>query len=145
MKKLFDWVRSRRDAPRAPAPASVVSSELTTSDIETYYLRVIVDVLRRLLVPADSVEIGVKRTASGHDGLPAFSGYVRILRWDPIMPVLLQNLPVIDGRVRRIVAASVILEHTHFQGLWVQAASTIEAAPESLVGMPTELIRQSVS
>ena len=35
-------------------PHSAVSSELTTSDIENYYLRIIVDCLRRLLVPPDS-------------------------------------------------------------------------------------------
>lgn len=140
MKNLFDWMRTR--AHDAPRQVSAISSELTTSDIETYYLRVITDVLRRMLVPADSVEVGVKRTASGQEGLPSFSGYVRILRWDPVMPVLLQNLPVIDGRVRRIVAASVILEHTSFQGLWIQAASTIQGAPEVLTGMPAALVRQ---
>jgi hypothetical protein len=120
---------------------SALSSELTHSDIEHYYLRIIVDVMRRILVPADSVEIGVRRAGTGPNGLVAFAGYIRILRWDPIMPVLLQNLPVLDGRIRKVVAASVILEHTHFEGLWLQAQCTTEGAPQELVGMPAELLR----
>lgn len=119
------------------------SSELTSSDIENYYLRVIFDCLRRMLVPADAVEVAVRRSGTGASGLPAYAGYVRLLRWDPVlMPVLLQNLPVIDGRVRKVVAASVILEHTHFAGLWFQATSVTPGAPKGLVGLPAELVRQ---
>jgi hypothetical protein len=137
---IMDRVFSKREQPlpRVPQP-SAVSSELTTSDIENYYLRIIVDVMKRMMVPADSVEIGVKRAGTGPTGLTAFAGYIRILRWDPIMPVLLQNMPVMDARIRKVVAASVILEHTHFSGLWFQAACTTEGAPQTLVGMPAEL------
>ena len=143
MKRIFDRVLGRTVDPGfKPAMHSAVSSELTHSDIEKYYLRIIADMMRRMMVPADSVEIGVKRSGTGPTGLTAFAGYVRILRWDPIMPVLLQNLPVIDGRIRKVVSASVILEHTHFAGLWFQATATAEGAPQALVGMPAELIRQ---
>ena len=76
-------------------------------------------------------------------GLAAYAGYVRLLRWDPVLtPVILQNLPVIDARIRKVVDASVILEHTHFVGLWFQATSGVPGAPQSLVGMPAELVRQ---
>ena len=88
-----------------------------------------------------SVEIGIRRSGTGPKCFVAFAAYIRILRWDPIMPVLLQNLPVIDGKIRKVVAASVILEHTHFEGLWFQAQCTTEGAPEDLVGMPAELLR----
>jgi len=141
MKRIIGRVLARRDGQPAK-PQSALSSELTNSDIENYYLRIIVDLMRRMLVPADSVEIGVRRSGTGPNGLTSFAGYVRILRWEPIMPVLLQNLPVIDGRIRKVVAASVILEHTHFAGIWFQAASTTEGAPQMLVGMPAELVRQ---
>lgn len=134
------------DPPRRgllPTRPSGLSSELTNSDIESYYLRIIVDVLRRFLVATDSVEVGVKRSgASSADGLPAYAGYVRILRWEPIMPVLLQNLPVLDARVRKIAEASVLLEHTRFAGLWLQATSGVEGAPDTLVGLPAELMLQ---
>ena len=127
--------------PRPSAGVSGLSSELTSSDIESYYLRIIVDVLRRFLVASDSVEIGVKRTgAAGPDGLPAYAGYIRILRWEPIMPVLLQNIPVLDARVRKIAEASVLLENTRFAGLWFQATSAVEGAPETLIGLPAELL-----
>ena len=56
--------------------------------------------------------------------------------------MLLQNLPVIDARVRKVVNASVILEGTHFAGLWFQAGSGTEGAPKSLLGLPCELIHQ---
>lgn len=144
MKRIFGRVFPREGGALAggAAPAEpVLSSELTHSDIEHYYLRIIVDVMRRMLVPADSVEIGVRRSGTGPRGLAAFAGYIRILRWDPVMPVLLQNLPVLDGKIRRVVAASVILEHTHFDGLWFQAQASTEGAPEELVGMPAELLR----
>ncbi len=143
MKRIIQRVFPRRDAQaRADHPeTAAVSSELTSSDVEKYYLRIIVDVLKRLLVPVDSVEIGVKR-ATGITGRPAYAGYVRVLRWEPIMPVLLQNLPVIDARIRKVVEASVILEDTEFTGLWFQAGSTVEGAPGTLVGMPAELLRQ---
>lgn len=127
----------------ASGDASALSSELSHSDIEIYYLRIIMDCLRRLMVPVDSVSVGVKPVGQGPTGLPAFAGYLRIVRWDPVLaPVLLQNLPVVDARVRKVVAASVILEHTHFEGLWVQANGSIPGAPTSLVGMPAELRRQ---
>ena len=144
MKGIIGRVFPRKDDPLAGGGVpnhSALSSELTHSDIENYYLRIVVDVMRRMLVPADSVEIGIRRSGTGPKGFVAFAAYIRILRWDPIMPVLLQNLPVIDGKIRKVVAASVILEHTHFEGLWFQAQCTTEGAPEDLVGMPAELLR----
>jgi len=137
----------RRGAPvpaaAPPASHSALSSEMTSSDIESYYLRIIAECLRRMMVASESIEIGVKRSGTGPDGLTEFAGYVRILRWDPVMtPVLLQNLSVIDARIRKVVAASVILEHTHFAGLWFQATSATAGAPKALVGMPAELVHQ---
>lgn len=146
MRSIIERVFARRQVhpePAPPAPPLAVSSELSTTDIETYYLRIIVDCLRRMLVPADAIEVGVKRSGVGSTGLPAFAGYVRLLRWDPVLtPVLLQNMPVIDARIRKVVAASVILEHTHFIGVWFQATSATPGAPEALVGLPAELVRQ---
>jgi hypothetical protein len=125
------------------AAASSVSSALTTRDIENYYLRVIGNCLRRMLVQDDDVEVRVRRAGTAPSGLTSFAAYVRILRWDPIVtPVLLQNLPVIDARIRKVVSASVLLEHTHFDGLWVQASSA-KGSPTSLLGLPAELKYQS--
>ncbi|MBI5278530.1 MAG: hypothetical protein HY854_18975 [Burkholderiales bacterium] len=141
MKSLIGRMFRRRERPAQP---SVVSSEMTSSDIENYYLRIIVDGLKRMLVPSDAVEVGVKRSGTGPSGLAAYAGYVRLLRWDPVLtPVLLQNMPVIDARIRRVVHASVILEHTHFSGLWFQATDATPGAPKNLVGMPAELQWQS--
>lgn len=140
MKSFLDRVFSRRSRQpgRFPAPAAL-SSELTTGDIENYYVRVIAECLRRLLVPPDSLEVGVRRTGVGPTGLSAFAGYVRIVKWDPVhTPVLLQNLSVIDARVRKTVEASVILEHTHFDGIWFQSTSRTEGAPQQLMGLPPE-------
>jgi hypothetical protein len=144
MKSLIDRVFAKKDQPPLPPPVhSGVSSELTTGDIESYYLRIITECIRRLLVQSDAVEIGVKRAGVGPEGLSAFAGYVRILRWDKVMtPVLLQNMPVIDARIRKVVAASVILEHTHFAGLWFQACADAQGAPDTLVGMPSGLVHQ---
>jgi hypothetical protein len=144
MKSIIQRVFAKRKDPRqGGATPSALSSELSHSDIENYYMRVIVDCLKRLLVPAESVEVGVKRSGLGPSGLTAYAGYVRLLKWDPVLtPVILQNLPVIDARIRKVVDASVILEHTHFVGLWFQATSSTPGAPNSLVGMPAELVRQ---
>lgn len=128
----------------ASAQTGEVSSELTQPDIEHYYLRVISEAMRRMLVPLDSFEVGVRRAGAGPDGLNAFAGYIRILRWDPLVtPVLLQNMPIIDGRVRKIVNASVLLEHTHFAGLWFQAESSADGSPTALLGVPIELVHQA--
>ena len=122
------------------AGSSSVSSELTARDIENYYLRVIVDSLKRMLMHDGDMEVGVKRSGTNAIGLSSFAGYVRILKWDPVVtPVLLQNIPVVDARIRKIVRASVILEHTHFDGLWFQASSAAEGSPKDLLGMPCEL------
>jgi hypothetical protein len=143
MKRIIDRVFPRKDEPSASPQHGALSSELTVGDIEAYYLGIVSDVFRRMLVPAESIEVGVKRLAAARSGRTSFAAWVRILRWDPVlMPVLLQNLPVIEGRVRKVIAASVILEQTHFAGLWMQASSHIEGAPTQLVGMPTELIRE---
>lgn len=144
MVSILGRLFSRRKQPPAiSGEAAALSSELSHSDIEIYYLRIIMDCLRRLMVPADSVSVGVKPVGRGPTGLPAYAGYLRLLRWDPVLaPVLLQNLPVVDARVRRVVAASVILEHTHFDGIWVQASGTTPGAPTALVGMPAELKRE---
>jgi hypothetical protein len=144
MKSIFQRVFSKGKEPRrAGSTPSALSSELSHSDIENYYMRVIVDCLKRLLVPAESIEVGVKRSGFSASGLTAYAGYVRLLKWDPVLtPVILQNLPVIDARIRKVVDASVILEHTHFVGLWFQATSATPGAPNSLVGMPAELVRQ---
>lgn len=145
MRTIINRVFSRGEgvASALPATHSALSSELTTGDIENYYLRIIVDCLRRLLIPVDAIEVGVKRSGAGPAGLTAFAGYVRILKWDPVLtPVLLQNMPVIDARIRKVVNASVILEHTHFVGLWFQATTATEGAPQSLLGLPCELIHQ---
>lgn len=144
MKAIIRRVFSGKEAaPRRPAGHSAVSSELTTGDIENYYLKIIGDCLRRMLVPPDHIDLGVKRAGTGPTGLIAFAGYVRILKWDPVLtPVLLQNMPVIDGRIRRVAQASVILEGTHFAGVWFQAASGTEGAPKALLGLPCELVHQ---
>lgn len=139
MRQMIGRLFARKEAPAAAAN----SSQLTNSDIESYYLKVIAECLRRMLVPADSIEIAVRRAGTGPTGLTAFAGYVRILRWDPVlMPVLLQNMPVIDARIRKVVAASVILEHTHFGGIWFQATSNTQGAPKTLLGVPAEIVRQ---
>lgn len=144
MKAIIDRVFSKGGKPAsAPPMHSAVSSELTHGDIENYYLRVISDCLRRMLVPAESIEVGVRRSGISPSGLTAYAGYIRILKWDPVLtPVLLQNMPVIDARVRKVVNASVILETTHFSGLWFQATSGTEGSPTALVGLPTELVHQ---
>ena len=144
MKAIIDRVFSRKDdADNRPAAHSAVSSELSVSDIENYYLRIISDCLRRLLVPPESIELGVKRAGTGPGGLTAYAGYVRVLKWDAVLtPVLLQNLPVLDARIRKAVGASVILKHTHFSGLWFKATSSTEGAPTVLVGLPAELVHQ---
>jgi hypothetical protein len=137
MKAMISRVFSRGGEAAGP---SAVSSELSTSDIEHYYLSVIVDCMRRMLLRLDSFEVCVRRSGRSPAGLSAFAGYVRILKWDAVCtPILLQNLPVIDGRVRKVVKASVILEGTHFAGLWFQAGSDIEGAPKSLLGLPCEV------
>jgi hypothetical protein len=144
MKGMISRVFSKKGAlSRAGAGNSSVSSELTTRDIENYYLSVIVDCIRRMLLPMDSYEVTVRRSGRGPTGLTAFAGYVRILKWDAVVtPVLLQNLPVVDGRIRKLVQASVILEGTHYAGLWVQAGSGAQGCPKALVGLPCELIHQ---
>lgn len=144
MKAIISRVFSKKDrSADSPPVHSAVSSELTTSDIENYYLRIIVDCLRRMLVPVETIEVGVKRAGTGPDGMIAFAGYVRMLKWDPVLtPVLLQNMPVIDGRIRKVVAVSVILEGTHFAGVWFQATSSTEGAPKALLGLPAELVHQ---
>ena len=134
-----------RGKAKLAAAASSVSSALTTRDIENYYLRVIVSCLRRMLVHEEDLEVGVKRTGTDPaSGLSSFAGYVRILRWDPVVtPVLLQNLPVIDARIRKVVGASILLEQTHFAGLWFQAGSGTVGSPTSLLGLPAELKYES--
>lgn len=128
---------------RLAKPAGTISSvpsTLTTHDIESYYLRVIGNCLRRMLVRDEDVELRIGRAGIAESGLTSFSAYVRILRWDPVvMPVLLQNIPVIDARIREIVNASFLLEHTEFAGVWFQATSSTENSPTSLMGMPAEL------
>lgn len=146
MKSMISRVFSRRQEQRSLRAASLpMSSEMNTGDIESYYLRIILDCLRRMLVPIDSIEVGVRRAARpGESGLPTFAGYVRILKWDRVVtPVLLQNMPVIDARIRKLANASLILEHTEFAGLWFQASSSSEGSPTSLLGMPLELIHQA--
>lgn len=142
MKALIDRVFSRRRALRA-APSLGLSSELSGSDIENYYQGLICDCLRRMLVPAEAVDVRVRRSGTAGNGRAAYSAYVRLLRWDPVLtPVLLQNMPVIDARIRKVVAASVILEQTQFVGVWFQATSATPGAPTALVGLPAELVRQ---
>lgn len=142
MKTMISRVFSKRQPQHSLQAASfAMSSELSTGDLEDYYLRIILNCLRRMLVPIESIEVGVGPARSGERGLPTFAGYVRILKWDPlVMPVLLQNMPVIDARIRKLANASVILEHTEFAGLWFQASSSSEGSPTALLGMPMELI-----
>ncbi|MCM2251027.1 MAG: hypothetical protein NDJ19_01580 [Ramlibacter sp.] len=143
MKAMISRVFSRSGRPEPPvAGHSTVSSELSIGDIEKYYLSIIVDGIRRMLLPLDSFQVHVRRSTQTTSGRESFAGYVRILRWDAVCtPVLLQNLPVIDGRVRKVVKASVLLEGTHFAGLWFQAGSDCVGAPKSLMGLPCELVQ----
>lgn len=130
-------------APLANSGSSTLSSEFTDRDIENYYFRIITDCLKRMLVPAEDIEVIVKRSRVDRYGLSTFTAYVRILKWHPVVtPVLLQNMPVVDARVRRLIKASVILEQTHFSGLWFQVSSAAEGTPTSLLGLPFELIHQ---
>jgi hypothetical protein len=144
MKAMIGRVFARNDAPPGRRSRHSVSSELTTSDIESYYLHIIGNCLQRMMVALDSVEIRIRRTGTRSNGLASYAGCVRILSWDPVMtPVLLQNMAVIDARIRKVVAASVLLEHTHFAGLWFQATAKTHNAPQVLIGMPAELVVQA--
>ena len=51
MNRIFERVFGSGDKFRRPPGASSVSSELTHRDIQNYYIRVILDCLRRMLVP----------------------------------------------------------------------------------------------
>lgn len=96
-----------------------------------------------MLVPAEDMEVIIRRARVDRYGLSTFSAYVRILKWHPVVtPVLLQNMPVVDARIRRLIKASVILEQTHFSGLWFQVSGNAEGIPTSLLGLPLELIHQ---
>jgi hypothetical protein len=102
MKAMISRVFSRIGSA-AGSTNSVVSSGLCTGDIESYYANIVVECLRRMLVPRDSIDVRIKRLGKGPDGLAGFAGYVRILKWDPVVtPLLLQNLPVIDARVQKL-------------------------------------------
>jgi hypothetical protein len=130
-------------APHPSLGNSTVSSEFTNRDIENYYFLIITDCLKRMLVPAEDMEVIIRRARVDRYGLSTFSAYVRILKWHPLVtPVLLQNMPVVDARIRRLIKASVILEQTHFSGLWFQVSSNAEGTPTSLLGLPFELIHQ---
>jgi hypothetical protein len=130
-------------ASQSASHSHSVTSEMSAIDIEDYYLRIISESLRRLLVPADGVEVRIKRSGRDGRGRPGYAGCVRITRWDPLVtPVLLQNMPVVDARVRKLVQTSIILQQTYFAGLWFQATSTTQGAPESLMGLPAELVHQ---
>lgn len=144
MMRLISRVLSKTGfGPSLASGNSTLSSEFTDRDIENYYFRIITDCLKRMLVPAEDIEIIVKRARVARYGLSTFTAYVRILKWHPVVtPVLLQNMPVIDARVRRLIKASVILEQTHFSGLWFQVSSSAEGTPTSLLGLPFELIHQ---
>jgi hypothetical protein len=144
MKTMISRVFSKKQDEEAPQAVNVaMSSELHSGDIEYYYLRIITDCLRRMLVPEESIEVSVRRAPGDSSGLQCFAGYVRILRWDPVVtPVLLQNMPVIDARIRKVANASLILEHTEFAGLWFQAGSSTEGSPKALLGLPAELVHQ---
>lgn len=137
MKTILRMILAKVGEPMPPPlfDDSVLSTEFNVSDIEHYYWRVIVDCLDRMLVCLDSIEVDVKRIGAGPAGLPTFAGYVRILKWDAAAtPVLLQNLSVIDARIRKVVNASFILEHTDFAGVWFQATSSAHGAPQALLG-----------
>ena len=144
MKTIFSRIFSIGEEPSlAFPPDSGVSSGLGSSDIENYYLQVILDCMRRMMVCVDTIAVDVERTEPGPSGLSRFAAYVRILKWDPVFtPVLLQNIPVIDGRVRKMVQASFILEHTEFAGLWFQVTSSVTGAPKALLALPCELRQQ---
>jgi hypothetical protein len=145
MKAMISRVFSRIGSA-AGATNSIVSSGLCTGDIESYYANIVVECLRRMLVPRDSIDVRIKRLGKGPDGLAGFAGYVRILKWDPVvMPLLLQNLPVIDARVRKVVKDSAILEGTHYAGLWFQAGSSVEGAPKVLIGVPVQPTHQTAA
>ncbi len=145
MRTIFSRIFSWDAEPPAPFPVHFgASSELSNSDIEHYYLCVIEDCLRRMLVSMDSIEVDVERTGAGRGGLTAFAAFVRILKWDPVVtPVLLQNISVIDASIRKVVKASFILEHTDFSGIWFQATSSTDGAPKALLGLPCQLVHQS--
>src|SRR3569832_1711797 len=99
IKRLF-W--AAEPTPAREAAHSAMSSELGTSDIESYFLSLIRDCLGRMLVSPDTIRVDVWRSGANARGQPMFAGYVRILKWDPVLtPVLLQTIPVIAGRVRR--------------------------------------------
>ena len=140
MKSILERIFSTREEPPLPFPVNAsMSSELSNSDVEHYYWRVIVDCLERLLVSVDSIEVGVERSGTSSAGLTAFVAFVRILKWDPdVTPVLLQNMSVIDARIRQVVNASFILEHTEFKGIWFQASCSAHGAPQALLGVPVE-------
>jgi hypothetical protein len=89
------------------------------------------------------MEVIVKRGRVDRYGLRTYTACVRILKWHPLVtPVLLQNMPVIDARVRRLVETSFFLEQNHFSGLWFQSPCTAAGSPTSLMGLPLELVLQ---
>lgn len=143
MRSILRKILSRMGEPATAlfevSEVSALSTEFNLSDIERYYERVIVNCLERMQVSMDSIEVDVKRIGAPPAGLPSFAGYVRILKWDPAAtPLLLQNLSAIDARIRKVVKASFILEHTEFAGVWFQATSGTHGAPQALLGAPCQ-------
>jgi len=139
IERVFPRVQCAGTLPHWPPD---ISSGLSESDIENCYLSIIGHCMQRLLVPKSSIDVKVQRTGIASNGLTSFSGYIRVLRWDPVLtPVILQNIPVIEARVRDVAAASVMLQHTDFSGLWFQASSNIVGSPKVLMGLPAQVFQ----
>lgn len=130
LRKLFlREVRARKTAQDQDQDpdSDYHPSDRRGEGLEIEYQSLIATQFRRWGIATGSVTIEVRQIGRAPDGFDVFVGMVRIAQWHrPSALRVLLGLPLLEGKVRRMVRATWLADFSHFGGLWLHASEQLQ-------------------
>lgn len=99
--------------------------------LEAEYCELISGHFSRWGIQTSCVTIEVKKSGQAQDGFDVFVAMVRMVKWDRHSSLrLLLGLPLMETKIRKTVRATWLADYSHFAGIWVHVADSVQIPDE---------------
>ncbi len=103
-----------------------IDSEMIPSSISEDYETLIMECFVIMGVANDQIRVSVRPVGVNPAGLDVYAGFVKVVRWDPLVIEMLSRMPMIEKRIDRRVRQSNLLRYSGFSGLWFRSPAGID-------------------
>lgn len=80
-------------------------------------------------VDHQQMRVTVRPVSTTISGREVYAGFVRIVRWTPMVRALMVQIPWVERRIERRLRQNGILQYSQFGGLWFRAPAQLAGDP----------------